>query len=157
MSEAKYWEAYDKAKQEALKMAAQLSAHEKGVMVTALKRGLIDEAKWENRGKREILKHLVSLDFPYEDGVRYEYNDGCFSVNRLYYNLDEPYRIWRRCRKLEAAFEKLEDSPALWMTLLAICSFRGYPREQIAPALGISQETYERYLRRVRKKLDLST
>ena len=33
MSEAKYREAYDKAKQEALKMAAQLSAHEKGVMV----------------------------------------------------------------------------------------------------------------------------
>ena len=33
MSDAKYWEAHDKAKQEALKMAAQLSAHENGVMV----------------------------------------------------------------------------------------------------------------------------
>ena len=62
MSEAKYWEVYDKAKQEALKMAAQLSAHEKGVMVR-------DPRSYWRLAKREApipLPPPLQLPYPYQ-------------------------------------------------------------------------------------------
>ena len=156
MSEAKYWEEYDKAKQEALKMAAQLSAHEKGLMVQGLRWAMSKEARHNEESKQGKFEECFhSFDFPYDDGKPRVFNDGCISANQLYYNLDWPYREWRRRQRLQVAFKKLEDSPALWMTLLAICSFYGYPREQIAPALGISQENYRRRLFDLTRKLKI--
>ena len=156
MSEAKYWEAYDKSKQEALKMAAQLSAHEKGVMVTALKRGMINEAEHnENTRQGKFEESFHSLDFPYENGVRYDYNEGCISANRLYYNLDEPYREWRRWRKIRRALYKLRRYPELQATLKAIFKYRFQPRQKIISALKIRGETYEMRLSRVREILKI--
>ena len=145
MSEAKYWEAYDKAKQEALKMAAQLTAHEKGVMVTALKRGMINEAEHnENTHQGKFEESFHSLDFPYENGVRYDYNEGCISANRLYYNLDEPYRERRRWLKIRRALYKLRRYPELQATLKAIFKYRFQPRQKIISALKIRGETYRK-------------
>ena len=156
MSEAKYWEAYDKAKQEALKMAAQLSAHEKGVMVTALKRGLINEAEHnENTHQGKFEENFHSLDFPYENGVRYDYNEGCISANRLYYNLDEPYREWRRRLMIRRALYKLRNYPELQATLKAIFKYRFQPRQKIFSALKIGAETYEKRFSRVWKILKI--
>ena len=145
MSEAKYWEAYDKAKQEALKMAAQLSAKEKGLMVTALKRGMINEAEHnENTRQGKFEESFHSLDFPNENGVRYDYNDGCISANRLYYNLDEPYRERRRWLKIRRALYKLRRYPELQATLKAIFKYRFQPRQKIISALKIRGETYRK-------------
>ena len=145
MSEAKYWEAYDKAKQEALKMAAQLSAKEKGLMVTALKRGMINEAEHnENTRQGKFEESFHSLDFPYENGVRYDYNEGCISANRLYYNLDEPYRERRRWLKIRRALYKLRRYPELQATLKAIFKYRFQPRQKIISALKIRGETYRK-------------
>ena len=155
-SEAKYWEAYDKAKKAALKMAAQLSAKEKGVMVTALKRGMINEAEHnENTRQGKFEESFHSLDFPYENGVRYDYNEGCISANRLYYNLDEPYREWRRWRKIRRALYKLRRYPELQATLKAIFKYRFQPRQKIFSALKIRGETYEMRLSRVREILKI--
>ena len=183
MSEAKYWEAYDKAKSEilknvayvmadkkamkfrgkydaakrdSLKMAAQLSAHEKGVMVTALKRGMINEAEHnENTHQGKFEKSFHSINFPYENGVRYDYNEGCISANRLYYNLDEPYREWRRWLKIRRALYKLRRYPELQATLKAIFKYRFQPRQKIFSALKIRGETYEMRLSRVREILKI--
>ena len=145
MSEAKYWEAYDKAKQEALKMAAQLSAKEKGLMVTALKRGMINEAEHnENTRQGKFEESFHSLDFPYENGVRHDYNEGCISANRLYYNLDEPYRERRRWLKIRRALYKLRRYPELQATLKAIFKYRFQPRQKIISALKIRGETYRK-------------
>ena len=145
MSEAKYWEAYDKAKQEALKMAAQLSAKEKGLMVTALKRGMINEAEHnENTHQGKFEESFHSIDFPYENGVRYDYNEGCISANRLYYNLDEPYRERRRWLKIRRALYKLRRYPELQATLKAIFKYRFQPRQKIISALKIRGETYRK-------------
>ena len=145
MSDAKYWEAYDKAKQEALKRATQLSAHEKGVMVTALKRGLINEAEHnENTRQGKFDESFHSLNFPYENGVRYDYNEGCISANRLYYNLDEPYRERRRWLKIRRALYKLRRHPELQATLKAIFKYRFQPRQKIFSALKIRGGTYRR-------------
>ena len=155
-SEAKYWEAYDKAKQEALKMAAQLSAHEKGVMVTALKRGMINEAEHnENTRQGKFEESFHSLDFPNENGVRYDYNDGCISANQLYYNLDWPYREWRRWRKMEKALDKLQEYPMLWLTLAAIYVYRFDSREEICSVLRISEQTYRQRFHRVTQILKI--
>ena len=156
-SEAKYWEAYDKAKQEALKMAAQLSAHEKGVMVQGLRWGMIDEARHNeesNQGKFEESFH--SLDIPYDDGKPRVFNDGCISANQLYYNLDWPYREWRRWRKMEKALDKLQEYPMLWLTLAAIYAYRFDSREKICSVLRISEQTYRQRFHRVTQILKIS-
>ena len=156
MSEAKYWEAYDKAKQEALKMAAQLSAKEKGLMVTALKRGMINEAEHnENTRQGKFEESFHSLDFPYENGVRYDYNEGCISANQLYYNLDEPYRERRRWLKIRRALYKLRRYPELQATLKAIFKYRFQPRQKIISALKIRGGTYEKRVFRVREILKI--
>ena len=153
----KFWAEYDAAKRDSLKMAAQLSAHEKGVMVQALRCDLIDEVKHNGntrQGKFEESFH--SLDFPCENGVRYDYNEGCISANRLYYNLDEPYRERRRWLKIRRALYKLRRYPELQATLKAIFKYRFQPRQKIISALKIKGETYEKRFSRVREILEIS-
>ena len=88
----KFWEAYHNAKQDALKMAENLSSHEKGSLITALHWDMIDEARHNGskKGKRENNHH--SLDFPYENGIRYEHTNGRFDVDRMVYEMDAEYR-----------------------------------------------------------------
>ena len=141
----KFWGEYDAAKRDSLKMAAQLSAQEKGVMVTALKRGMINEAEHnENTHQGKFEESFHSIDFPYENGVRYDYNEGCISANRLYYNLDEPYRERRRWLKIRRALYKLRRYPELQATLKAIFKYRFQPRQKIISALKIRGETYRK-------------
>ena len=153
----KFWKAYDAAKRDSLKMAAQLSAHEKGVMVQALRCDLIDEVKHnENTRQGKFEESFHSLDFPCENGVRYDYNEGCISANRLYCNLDEPYRERRRWLKIRRALYKLRRYPELQATLKAIFKYRFQPRQKIISALKIKGETYEKRFSRVREILEIS-
>ena len=139
----KFWAEYDAAKRDSLKMAAQLSSHEKGLMVQDLRwtmsKGVRHNAE-SLQGKFEDGFH--SLDFPYENGVRYDYNEGCISANRLYYNLDEPYRERRRWLKIRRALYKLRRYPELQATLKAIFKYRFQPRQKIFSALKIRGGTY---------------
>ena len=152
----KFWAEYDAAKRDSLKMAAQLSSHEKGLMVQDLRwtmsKGVRHNAE-SLQGKFEDGFH--SLDFPYENGVRYDYNEGCISANRLYYNLDEPYRERRRWLKIRRALYKLRQYPELQATLKAIFKYRFQPRQKIFSALKIRGETYEKRVFRVREILKI--
>ena len=63
MSEAKYWEEYDAAKKAALKMAAQLSAREKGVMVQGLRWAMSKEARHNEESRQgKFEESFRSLD-----------------------------------------------------------------------------------------------
>ena len=153
----KFWAEYDAAKRDSLKMAAQLSAHEKGVMVQALRWTMskgVRHSAGSLQGKFEDGFH--SLDFPCENGVRYDYNEGCISANRLYCNLDEPYRERRRWLKIRRALYKLRRYPELQATLKAIFKYRFQPRQKIISALKIRGETYEKRFSRVREILEIS-
>ena len=68
MSEARYWEEYDAAKSAALKMAAKLSAREKGLMVRARHCNMKDEAQHDRTRQRLFEQSMVSLDRPDENG-----------------------------------------------------------------------------------------
>ena len=149
-SEAKYWEAYDKAKQEALKMAAQLSAHEKGVMIRALHCDMKDEAKHDQTRQRTFEQNMLSLDHPDEDGNLYDYGDCNRAAKRMFREMDaeyrekviEPYRQHKRDLAFWRALHALKDHPELQTTLRAIRRYR--VREKIFSALKIGAETYEK-------------
>ena len=146
----KFWEAYDKAKRDTLKMAENLSPHEKGTLIKALHWDMIDEARHNasKKGKRENNHH--SLDFPYENGIRYEYTNGRFDVDRMVYEMDaeyrekviEPYRQHKREKRFWNAIYALRNYPELQTTLRAIRRYR--VREKIISALKIKGETYRK-------------
>ena len=156
-SEAKYWEAYDKAKQEALKMAAQLSAHEKGVMIRALHCDMKDEAKHDQTRQRTFEQNMLSLDHPDEDGNLYDYGDCGRAAKRMFREMDEPVNEHFRWLKLRRALYKLRQYPELQATLKAIFRYRFQPRQKIFSALKIGRETYEKRFSRVREILKIPT
>ena len=158
----KFWEAYEKAKRDTLKMAENLSPHDKGTLIKALHWDMIDEARHNasKKGKRENNHH--SLDFPYENGIRYEYTNGRFDVDRMVYEMDaeyrekviEPYRQHKRKKRFWNAIYALRNYPELQTTLRAIRRYR--VREKIISALKIRGETYEKRFSRVREILEIS-
>ena len=89
MSEAKYWEEYDAAKKAALKMAAKLSAKEKGLMVRALHCDMKDEAEHDQTRQRAFEQSMLSLDHPDEDGNLYDYGDCGRAAKRMFREMDE--------------------------------------------------------------------
>ena len=163
MSEAKYWEEYDAAKSAALKMAAKLSAREKGLMVRALHCNMKDEAKHDRTRQRLFEQSMVSLDRPDENGDLYDYGDCNRAARRMFRELDaeyrekviEPYREHQRNLAFWRALHALKDYPELQTTLRAIRRYR--VREKIFSALKIRGETYEKRLFRVREILKIST
>ena len=163
MSEAKYWEEYDKAKKAALKMAAKLSAKEKGTMVRSLHCDMKDEAKHDRTRQRLFEQSMVSLDRPDENGDLYDYGDCNRAARRMFRELDaeyrekviEPYLEHQRELAFWRALHALKDHPELQTTLRAIRRYR--VREKIFSALKIRGETYEKRLFRVREILKIST
>ena len=147
-SEAKYWEEYDAAKKAALKMAARLSAQEKGLMVRALHCDMKDEAEHDQTSQRAFEQSMLSLDHPGEDGNLYDYGDCGRAAKRMFREMDaeyrekviEPYRRHKRDLAFWRALHALKDHPELQATLRAIRRYR--VREKIFSALKIGAGTY---------------
>ena len=157
MSEAKYWEEYDAAKSATLKMAAKLSAREKGLMVRALHCNMKDEAKHDRTRQRLFEQSMVSLDRPDENGDLYDYGDCNRAAKRMFREIDAPvHEHFRRLRLCQALY-RLRKYPELQATLKAIYKYRFLPRQKIFSALKIRGETYEKRLFRVREILKIST
>ena len=163
MSEAKYWEEYDEAKKAALKMAANLSAKDKGTMVRALHCNMKDEAQHDRTRQRLFEQSMVSLDRPDANGDLYDYGDCNRAARRMFRELDaeyrekviEPYREHQRNLAFWRALHALKNYPELQTTLRAIRRYR--VREKIFSALKIGGETYEKRFQRVRQILKIST
>ena len=131
MSEAKYWEEYDAAKSAALKMAANLSAKDKGTMVRALHCNMKDEAQHDRTRQRLFEQSMVSLDRPDENGDLYDYGDCNRAAKRMFRELDAPVHEHFRKLKLRRALHKLRKYPELQATLKAIYKYRFLPRQKI--------------------------
>ena len=163
MSEAKYWEEYDAAKSAALKMAAKLSAREKGLMVRALHCNMKDEAQHDRTRQRLFERSMVSLDHPDENGDLYDYGDCNRAARRMFWELDaeyrekviEPYRKYQRELRFKAALYQLRNHPELQATLRAIRLYK--KKEKIFPALKIRGETYRKRLSDLTQILKIST
>ena len=163
MSEARYWEEYDAAKSASLKMAAKLSAREKGLMVRALHCNMKDEAKHDRTRQRLFEQSMVSLDRPDENGDLYDYGDCNRAARRMFRELDaeyrekviEPYRKYQRELRFKAALYRLRKHPELQATLRAIRLHK--KKEKIISALKIRGETYEKRFSRVREILKIPT
>ena len=163
MSEARYWEEYDAAKNEALKMAAKLSAKERGLAVCALRCNMADEVRQDKTRQRRFESSMLSLDAPDANGNMYDYGDCNRAARRMFRELDaeyrekviEPYREHQRNLAFWRALHALKNYPELQTTLRAIRRYR--VREKIFSALKIRGETYEKRLFRVREILKIST
>ena len=67
--EQRYWEEYAAAKAAALKMAAKLTAKEKGCVVPAPRRALTDDVRRDQTRQRRFERKFLSLEFPRDDGL----------------------------------------------------------------------------------------
>ena len=88
--ERRYWGEYAAEKAAALKMAAKLTAREKGLVVTDTKRRLVNEAMHDQTRQRRFERKCLSLEFPKDDGLPYDYSFGNREVNRMIRALDAP-------------------------------------------------------------------
>ncbi len=142
MSETGYWEERERAKKAALKMAANLSARDKGLVVTATRRGLANDVAHDQTNQRSFERGFLSLDHPDEDGNMWDYGDCGRDMRRTLRAIDAPY--WEHVRELRFwnALYKLRDYPELQKTLRAIRRHR--VRRKIFSALKIGAETYRR-------------
>ena len=157
MSEARYWEEYDAAKSAALKMAAKLSAREKGLMVRSLHCNMKDEAKHDRTCQRLFEQSMVSLDRPDENGDLYDYGDCNRAAKRMFREIDAPVHEHFRRLRLRQTLYRLRKYPELQATLKAIYKYRFLPRQKIFSALEIRGETYKMRLSRVWEILKIST
>ena len=155
MKTANYWEEREAAKEQALKMAANLSAREKGLVVTATKRALVNEAVHDQTLQRKFERGFLSLDAPDKEGHAREYSFGSREVNRMVRELDTPYWEQVRERRFWNALYRLRKYPELQTTLRAIRTFR--VRQKIISALKIKGEVYDMRLSRVRSLLQILT
>ena len=155
MNGAAYWEARERAKADALKMASNLSARDKGLAVSAATKGLIDDVRRDQTCQRAFERGFLSLDHPDEDGNLWDYGDCGRDMRRTFRAIDAPY--WEHVRELRFwnALYKLRDYPELQKTLRAIRRHR--VRRKIFSALKIGAETYEKRFRRVREILEITT
>lgn len=155
MNGAAYWEARERAKADALKMASNLSARDKGLAVSAATKGLIDDVRRDQTYQRAFERSFLSLDHPDEDGNMWDYGDCGRDMRRTLRAIDAPY--WEHVRELRFwnALYKLRDYPELQKTLRAIRRHR--VRRKIFSALKIGAETYEKRFRRVREILEITT
>ena len=147
MSGANYWAEREAAKRDALKMAANLSAREKGLVVTAAKRKLINDVAHDQTQQRMFERGFLSLDRPDENGNMYDYGDCGREMRRTLRSLDAPVRERIRDLRFAAALDALDGHPELQRTLRAIRRHR--QREKIAAALRIPPETYAKRFTRI--------
>ena len=154
---SKYWEEYDEAKKAALRMAANLSAKDKGTVVKSLHWGMIDHVRHDKTDLGSIDATMFSLDHPDDSGNMYDYGDCERSIRRIFRQMDAPAHEYFRELKLRRALYRLRRYPELQATLKAIYRHRFQPRQKIFSALKIRGETYEKRLSRVREILKIST
>ena len=149
MNGAAYWDERERAKKAALKMAANLSARDKGLAVSAATKGLIDDVRRDQTYQRAFERSFLSLDAPDEDGNMWDYGDCGRAMRRMFRDLDAPF--WERVRDLRfaAALDALEAYPELARALRAIRRHRHCGRKRIAAVLGISVATYAKRFERI--------
>ena len=152
--EQRYWEEYAAAKAAALKMAAKLTAKEKGCVVTATRRALTDDVRRDQTRQRRFERKFLSLEFPRDDGLPYDYSFGSREVNRPVRHLDAPHRERLREARFRAALARLGRHPLLQETLCAIRRHRRRPA--ILAALGITVGAYRRRFCDILRILGLS-
>ena len=155
MNGAAYWDERERAKKAALKMAANLSARDKGLAVSAATKGLIDDVRRDQTCQRAFERGFLSLDHPDEDGNLWDYGDCGRDMRRTLRAIDAPY--WEHVRELRFwnALYKLRDYPELQKTLRAIRRHR--VRRKIFSALKIGAETYRRRFSDLTQILGIST
>ena len=155
MSGANYWAEREAAKRAALKMAANLSARDKGLAVSATTKGLIDDVRHDQTYQRAFERSFLSLDHPDENGNMWDYGDCGRDMRRTLRAIDAPF--WEHVKELRFrhALYRLRDCPELQKTLRAIRRHR--VRRKIFSALKIGAETYEKRFRRVREILEITT
>ena len=142
-----YWVARDRAKADALRMTANLSAREKGLAVTAATRGLINDAAHDRTRQRSFERAFRSIDRPDESGNICDYGDGGWNVRRMIRVLDAPYRERIRDLRFAAALERV---PEAWRPMLEMIRDR-IPREEIMWRCRISRATYFRRIEAMRQ------
>ena len=149
MNGAAYWAARERAKADALKMAAKLSARDKGLVVTASRRDLANDVAHDQTNQRSFERGFLSLNHPDEDGNLYDYGDCGRGMRRTLRAIDAPY--WEHIRELRfaAALDSLEAYPELARALVAIRRHRHRGRRRIAAALGISVAAYAKRFTRI--------
>ena len=153
--EQRYWEEYAAAKAAALKMAAKLTAREKGYVVTATRRALTDDVRRDQSRQRRFERSFLSLEFPKDDGLPYDYSFGSREVNRLVRHLDAPHRERLREARFAAALARLGRHPLLQETLRAIRRHRHRPA--ILAALGVTAGVYDLRLFKIRRILGIAS
>ena len=150
MSGANYWAEREAAKRAALKMAANLSAMEKGLVVTAAKRKLINDVAHDQTQQRMFERGFLSLDRPDENGNMYDYGDCGREMRRTLRSLDAPFRERIRDLRFAAA---LECIPEAWHPLLEMVRDR-IPRRTIMRQCRISRATYFRRIEAMRQMVE---
>ena len=155
MNGAAYGEARERAKADALKMASNLSARDKGLVVTATRCGLANDVAHDKTYQRTFERGFLSLDHPDEDGNMWDYGDCGRDMRRTLRAIDAPF--WEHVRELRFwnALYKLRDYPELQKTLRAIRRHR--VRRKIFSALKIGAETYRRRFFDLTQILGIST
>jgi len=155
MNGAAYWDERERAKKAALKMAANLSARDKGLAVSAATKGLIDDVRRDQTCQRAFERGFLSLDHPDEDGNLWDYGDCGRAMRRTLRAIDAPF--WEHVKEVRFrnALYRLRNYPELQKTLRAIRRHR--VRRKIFSALKIGAETYEKRFRRVREILEITT
>lgn len=162
MSGAAYWEERDQAKKSALKMAANLSAREKGTVVLGVDRGMRDEARHDKTRQRKFERGFLSLDVPDEDGDMRDCGDGGRAMCAMIRTIDAEINEFLRELRFAAALDALDGHPELQRTLtairdhyrprrqqIAVPNHQLGGRQQIAAALGISVATYAKRFTRI--------
>ena len=149
MNGANYWTEREASKAAALRMAANLSAREKGLAATAARRGLIDDARHDQTRQRKFERGFLSLDRPDDDGNLCDYGDCGWNVRRMLRAIDAPLRERIRDLRFAAALDAFDGHPELQRTLRAIRRHRRHGRGRIAAALGISVGAYAKRFTRI--------
>lgn len=143
----RYWAEREAAKRAALKMAAKLSAREKGTVVLGVNRGMCDEARHDQTQQRSFERTFLSLDCPDDDGNLYDYGDCGREMRRTLRSLDAPFRERIRDLRFAAALERV---PEAWHPLLGMIRDR-IPRAEIMRQCCISRATYFRRIEAMRQ------
>ena len=150
-----YWEEREAAKRAALKMAANLSAREKGLVVTAAKRKLINDVAHDQTQQRTFERGFLSLDWPDENGILYDYGDCGREMRRTLRAIDAPFREHVKELRFWNALYRLRNYPELQKTLRAIRRYR--VRRKIFSALKIGANVYRERFSRLTKILGILT
>ena len=130
-----------------------MTAHEKRLVRRAEKFAAVDEVRHDKTDQRLFEQSFLSLEQAEEDGLQYDYSDGCRQMRAIVRKLDEPY--WNRVRELRFwnALYKLRDYPELQTTLRAIRRYR--VRRKIFSALQIKAGTYRERFSQLTKILQI--